>query len=143
MMIGKDDIETYIPQRKPMVMVDQLVSITGSTAVSAFTITEDNIFLSGGYFSEPGLLENIAQTAAIHAGFQFRRKEQDVPVGFIAAIKDLAIDALPALHTVIQTTVRIVNTVFDVTIIDGTVEQDGTILCRCEMKIFIKPPSLS
>jgi hypothetical protein len=61
-----------------------------------------------------------------------------VPIGYIAAIKDLKIFQLPESNSVITTTVTVKNQVLDITLVEGEVKQNGVVLCQCEMRIFAK-----
>ena len=131
-------ITSLIPQRPPMVMVDTLLHGDAMTATTSFLILPGNIFVEDERLAEPGMIENIAQTAAAMIGYQCALQKIPVPVGFIAAVKDLQIHSLPAVSTRIQTHVVITNTVLNVTIIQGHIEQTGKLLCTCEMKILIK-----
>ncbi len=134
----RDDIIRYIPQRYPIVMVHELVEADEDHAVTALTIEPDNVFVSKEYFSEPGLVENIAQTAAMHVGYQCALKNIPIPIGYIAAVKDLKIQSLPKQNTRIITSVKVTNKVLDVTVVEGRIEQEGNLLCSCEMRIFAK-----
>ena len=138
MLATRDDIIKYIPQRHPIVMVHALVEADDSHAVTELAIEPDNIFVSNEFFAEPGLVENIAQTAAMHVGYQCSLKNIPIPIGYIAAVKDLKIQALPKQNTRIRTSVRVTNKVLDVTVVEGRVEQEGNLLCSCEMRIFAK-----
>ena len=138
MLATRDDITKYIPQRHPIVMVHALVEADDSHAVTELGIEPDNIFVSNEFFAEPGLVENIAQTAAMHVGYQGSLKNIPIPIGYIAAVKDLKIRALPKQNTRITTSVRVTNKVLDVTVVEGRVEQEGNLLCSCEMRIFAK-----
>ncbi|HYI78135.1 MAG TPA: 3-hydroxyacyl-ACP dehydratase [Chryseolinea sp.] len=138
MLATRDDITKYIPQRHPIVMVHALVEADDNHAVTELEIESDNVFLSEGFFAEPGLVENIAQTAAMHVGYQCSLKNIPIPIGYIAAVKDLKIQALPRQNSRISTTVTITNKVLDVTVVEGRVEQEGNLLCSCEMRIFAK-----
>ena len=138
MLATREDITKYIPQRHPIVMVHALVEADDSHAVTELTIEPDNVFVSNEFFAEPGLIENIAQTAAMHVGYQCSLKNIPIPIGYIAAVKDLKIQALPKQNTRITTSVRVTNKVLDVTVVEGRVEQDGNLLCSCEMRIFAK-----
>jgi 3-hydroxyacyl-[acyl-carrier-protein] dehydratase len=138
MLATRNDITKYIPQRHPIVMVHALVEADDSHAVTEFDIESENVFLSEGFFAEPGLVENIAQTAAMHVGYQCSLKNIPIPIGYIAAVKDLKILTLPKLNSRISTTVTITNKVLDVTVVEGRVEQEGHLLCSCEMRIFAK-----
>lgn len=138
MLATRNDITKYIPQRAPIVMVHDLLEASDDHVVTRFNIEGDNVFLSGGAFAEPGLVENIAQTAAVHVGYQCAMKNLPIPIGYIAAIKDLKVLSLPPQDVVIKTSVRVTNKVLDVTVVEGKVEQDGKLLCSCEMRIFAK-----
>ncbi|HYG02542.1 MAG TPA: 3-hydroxyacyl-ACP dehydratase [Chryseosolibacter sp.] len=139
MLVLKNEIEKYIPQRKPVVMVDALLDADEKSARSVFQIEHDNLFVEDGFFREPGLIENIAQTAALHAGFRSRQLGVPVPVAFIAAIRQLEVFVLPEIGAELITKVTIINSVFDVTIIHGEVTNNGSLLCKCEMRIYVKP----
>ena len=134
----RDDITKYIPQRDPIIMVHELLEADDDHAVTNFVIEPDNVFVSNEYFKEPGLVENIAQTAAMHVGYQCALKNIPIPIGYIAAVKDLKIFSLPRHNTRIATSVKVTNKVLDVTVVQGKVEQDGNLLCSCEMRIFAK-----
>ena len=64
-LIEGEALREILPQKFPMVMVDKLLFSDEKTAVSGFTILADNIFCENGFFTQAGMLENIAQTAAI------------------------------------------------------------------------------
>ena len=138
MLANQDDILQYIPQRNPIVMVHNLVEATDTHAVTQLAIAPTNLFVSNGWFIEPGLVENIAQTAAVHVGYQCAKKNIPIPIGYIAAVKGLKIEGLPQENTTITTSVEIVNKVLDITVVHGKVEQEGRVLASCEMRIFAK-----
>jgi len=142
MLADKTNIEALIPQRQPVVMVHELLMASEDTAVSRFVVEPDNIFVSESFLTEAGLIENIAQTAAAHAGYTHRLKNVPVPIGFMAAMKDLVVHDLPEINSLLETTVVITNRIFDVTIIRGVVCQNQRELCSCEMKIFTKTLSI-
>ncbi len=138
MLATRKDITKYIPQRDPIIMVHELVEADDDHAVTNLVIEPDNVFVSNKYFREPGLVENIAQTAAMHVGYQCSLKNIPIPIGYIAAVKDLKIFSLPRHNTRIATSVKVTNKVLDVTVVEGKVEQEGNLLCSCEMRIFAK-----
>jgi 3-hydroxyacyl-[acyl-carrier-protein] dehydratase len=138
MLANQDDILQYIPQRNPIVMVHSLVEASDTHAVTQLAIDPTNLFVSGGQFIEPGLVENIAQTAAVHVGYQCSKRNIPIPIGYIAAVKNLKVVELPKENTTITTSVEIVNKVLDITVVQGKVEQNGTVLASCEMRIFAK-----
>ncbi|NJM24962.1 MAG: 3-hydroxyacyl-ACP dehydratase [Bacteroidia bacterium] len=138
MLATKEDITRYIPQRPPMLMVHNLVEASDEAATTELYIDPANVFVNNGYLREPGLVENIAQTAAVHVGFMCAQQHKPVPIGYIAAIKSLRINALPKPDSIISTQISFVNKVMDVTVVEGQVTQGEHVLCKCEMRIFAK-----
>src|SRR5690606_33018105 len=80
-------IKKLIPHREPMVMVDALVYYSAFKAISELTVQGTNIFVEEGYFNETGLIEHMAQTAALHTGYKFYLKKLPVKEGFIGSVK--------------------------------------------------------
>lgn len=138
MLANREDILGYIPQRRPIVMVHRLAEATDDSAVTQFDIEPDNVFIDNGSLAEPGMVENIAQTAAVHIGYQCSQKNIPIPIGYIAAIKDLKVKALPLANSSIATSVKVVNKVLDITVVHGEITQGSEILCSCEMRIFAR-----
>ncbi|AYL99557.1 3-hydroxyacyl-ACP dehydratase [Mucilaginibacter celer] len=120
-------------------MVDTLVSASEDTTRTTLLVLPGNVLVNDGELSEAGLTENIAQTAAAGAGYAARQLNKPVQPGFIGAIKNLGVFALPKVGDTIETEVKIENQVFDVTIIKGKITCKGDTLAQCEMKIFIQP----
>lgn len=139
-MKEKKNILEFIPQRPPFVMVDELLFSDESQTGSVFTVPEDNLMVKGGKFQEPGLLENIAQTAAARAGYTAVENNEPVKLGYIGAVKNFQVFELPPVHAKLLTTVTVTNQIFDVTAITGTVSFENRIIASCEMKIFIINP---
>ncbi len=135
---GDENIIELIPQKPPMVMIDKLIYSDNKRTETSFFIKEDNIFCENGVFCEPGLIENIAQTAAARQGFLVKKGKSDVLIGYIGAIKNLKINFLPKINTEINTEIIIENEILGVTIIYGKVKCDGKIAAECEMRIFIE-----
>lgn len=132
-----ENIESLIPQKPPFVMVDKLLSFTQTTTATGFGIRADNIFVEDGLFKEPGLVENIAQTAAARAGYVSRTENKPVLVGYIGAVTNLQIYNLPKTGDELITEITIENQIFDVTLISGKITCNGQLVAQCKMKIFI------
>ena len=138
MIITQDNITAIIPQRHPFVMIDQLVSCDEIFSNTTFLIKADNVLVDDGEFCEAVITENIAQTAAAGFGYIMLQNKKPIAAGYIAAIKNLEIFALPKVGEIVETNVAVTNQIFDVTIISGSVRCNGTLLASCEMKIYIK-----
>jgi 3-hydroxyacyl-[acyl-carrier-protein] dehydratase len=133
-------VKTLIPHRDPMVMIDELVYADRCQSVSRFTIKENNVFMSRGRFGEPGLIENIAQTAAAGSGFNRQREGKPNPVGYLGGLRNLRIDALPMANSELTTTVLVDNEIMGMTVVTGKIVCDGRIIVECEMKFMIANP---
>jgi predicted hotdog family 3-hydroxylacyl-ACP dehydratase len=138
MIVLKENIESLIPQRQPFVMIDELSFSDGNHTRTGLQIRADNIFVENNRFTEPGLLENIAQTAAARAGYEANKENAPVRVGYIGAVKNFEVFDLPKVGDTIETEIIIGNQVFDVSVIKGSVSCNKRVIAKCEMKIFIK-----
>ena len=131
------DILSLVPQRPPFVMIDTLLHYDELVTRTSFRILADNILVEKGQFSEAGLVENIAQTAAARAGYIATLTNQPVQVGYIGSIKNLEVYQLPKLNDELETEVTMENQIFDVTVVRGKVWCNQVLMAQCEMKIFI------
>jgi 3-hydroxymyristoyl/3-hydroxydecanoyl-(acyl carrier protein) dehydratase len=136
-MTAIDDIQQLIPQRPPFVMIDKLLSVTETATITGFNIPGNNIFVENGVFKEPGLVENIAQTAAASAGYVAHTGNKPVRVGYIGAVNGLQVFALPKAGDELITEITTENQIFDVTLISGKITCNGQLIAQCKMKIFI------
>ncbi|MBK5273204.1 MAG: 3-hydroxyacyl-ACP dehydratase [Bacteroidia bacterium] len=132
-----ENILSYIPQRAPFVMVDEIIYSGETITRSKFHIKPDNIFIKNGFLKEPGLIENIAQTAAAREGLISQKENKLVRLGYIGAIKNMVITGFPQINDEIITEIKIENQVFKVILITGKIVYNEIIIARCEMKIFI------
>jgi 3-hydroxymyristoyl/3-hydroxydecanoyl-(acyl carrier protein) dehydratase len=145
MLVTKENILRLIPQRPPIVMVDGLKEHSAEASVSVFRISADNIFVAEGYFQMPGLIENIAQTVALRAGYEHMLRMQSAggtamkpPVGFIGEVKNLLIHTLPPVGAEIETGVELLHHIFTASVVRGTVLYAGKVAAECEMKVFVQ-----
>ncbi|MEP0263956.1 hypothetical protein [Dokdonia sp.] len=112
------DIKDLIPQKFPFVMVDTLLGFSETNLISSFKILETNIFFNNHVFSEPGLIENMAQTVALHTGYDYFLRGETAPTGYIGSIKKMELYKLPELHDVIQTEAHILQEFMGVTLVE-------------------------
>jgi predicted hotdog family 3-hydroxylacyl-ACP dehydratase len=131
------NILSLIPQRKPFVMIDNLLRCDDVSTQTNFRVIADNIFVKNGKLHEPALVENIAQTAAARLGWLSRLANRAVPLGYIGAIKNLEIHDLPKINDLLETKITVENQIFDVSIIQGKIHCNGNLIAQCEMRIFI------
>ena len=131
------NISSLIPQRSPFVMIDELLCSNENSATTQFLISDNNVLVEDNYFQEPGLIENIAQTAAAKVGYEAAVAETQAPKGFIGAVHNLEIFQLPKVNDTIQTEIIVENQIFNATLISGKVTCNDTLMATCKMKIFL------
>lgn len=137
MLSNIQPMESYIPQKQPMVMISGMVKSAEQSTISELHITADNLLVERDCLSEAGIVENIAQTAALHAGYNLKPGEP-IKTGFIAALKNLQIYQLPKVGSRIETEIKLQHIVFGTTVIAGKVMLGDTLLADCEMKIYVQ-----
>lgn len=142
-LLKGSEVSALLPQDPPIEMVDKLWYSKDTISISGLTVLDSNIFSKDGEFQEPGIIENIAQTAALRLGYIVLEKQRngetsEPPIGFIGAIRKLKIHSLPKVGDDLVTQIEEGNTVFSVTIIHGEVRVNGELIAECEMKIFLK-----
>lgn len=132
-------VVNLIPQRPPMVMISRVVAYDKGEIQTELTVESDNFFVENGLFSESGLLENIAQSAAAMVGLEARGKGEDVLLGFIGGINKIKVSGFASASQTILTHVEIIQEVFNITLIRGKCFILDKMLLECEMKIVINP----
>ncbi|MBQ9138410.1 MAG: hydroxymyristoyl-ACP dehydratase [Alistipes sp.] len=132
-----DNILDLIPQRAPIVMVDEFLGIDENLSRTRFAVYKDNIFVEDNRLSECGLIEHIAQSAAARIGYIFRSKNQAVPIGYIGSVNDFSILRHPAVGEQIFTTIEVLQEVLGITLIRAVCCVAGEQIASCKMKIFL------
>jgi predicted hotdog family 3-hydroxylacyl-ACP dehydratase len=135
-MDRKWNIMDLIPQRPPFVMVEDVLFSDEEQTGSVTTITRENIMTENGHFTEEGLLENMAQTTAIHAGITARKEGVSMPMRVIGGLKEVEIYRLPRINETIKTVVSPKLSVINAKIFEGQVFSNETLIARGEIKVF-------
>lgn len=133
-----DLIKNLIPHREPMIMVDGLHYFDGEMAISKLTVLNSNIFLETNHFSETGLIEHMAQSAALLTGYKHQMNNLPIKEGFMAIIKNLNIEKLPKTNEVISTEVQITYEIATMTIVNLISKVNETIIATAEMTLVLK-----
>jgi len=140
MLAQGEEIYNLIPQKPPMVLVDNLLEFSKEKAITGFYINGDHILVRDGRLSESGLIENIAQSAALMTGWHARTndsKDQDAPIGVIGGVKNLKINFLPEINSELKTEIIVLHKVLNASMISGKITSNDRVCMECEMKIFL------
>lgn len=133
-----DNILDLIPQRAPIVMIDEFLGFKGEISRSRLVVREDNIFVDDNTLSECGLIEHIAQSAAARVGYIFKSKDMPIPLGFIGSVNNFAISRHPAVGDDIITEIEIIQEVLSITLIEARCFVNDEEIASCRMKIFLQ-----
>ena len=137
-MVNTKDIPILelLPQRPPFVMVDHLTDYSETQSSCCLTIRPDNIFLEKGCLAPSGIIEHIAQTCAARLGYyNCYILKTGVRLGFIGEVKDLNILRLPREGETIETTIMVMQEIFDVTLVTAEVRVGTEVIVTTRLKI--------
>lgn len=131
------EIASLIPQRQPIMMVNEYGYEDDDNCWSLLNINSDNIFLdASGRIIVEGVLEHIAQTAAAHIGFKHRLKGEEVGLGFIGDIKKCTVTGpMPTTGQSIKTRIKVMSQVNNITMISAETKCDDATIVSCRMKL--------
>lgn len=136
MKFNEIDVLELLPQRPPFVMVDHLTDYSETQSTCCLTVRADNVFFEKGCLTAPGLIEHIAQTCAARLGYyNCYVQKTGVRLGFIGEVKDLNILRLPHEGEMIETTIVVVQEIFDVTLVSAEVRVGAEVIATTLLKI--------
>ena len=130
-------IEELIPQRPPFVMIDRLVSSDEVYSVTELSIREDNLFVEEGRLSASGLIENIAQTCAARIGYINQSDDKPIKIGVIGSISNLNIERTPKVGEKLTTTIKLLEEVFQMTLVEAVIASNNEEIVHANMKIAL------
>lgn len=130
-------LNELIPQRPPFVMIDRLVSSDAVFSVTELEVRPDNLFVDNGRMTAAGLVENIAQTCAARIGYINLNSGETVKIGVIGSISNLNIARTPKVGEHLVTTIKLLEEVFQVTLVEAIVKSGDEVLAQCNMKIAL------
>ena len=137
MIADKKAVKKLKPQKAPFVMVDELIEYSADNLIANFTVEKDNIFTQNEVFVESGIIENMAQSVALHTGYQFFLLNKPAPIGYIGAIKKIEINRLPKLKEVLNTSVVILHEFMGITLVDIEVNIGAEQIAKGQMKTVL------
>jgi predicted hotdog family 3-hydroxylacyl-ACP dehydratase len=141
LLVNVENVANYLPQQEPFIMVDSLLETTETTAISQFLVKSDNVLVNDGILQESGLIENIAQTIALKAGYESVLRNEKPQVGFIVQIKDISFFDFPKVGEVVTTKIEILMNLQQMLVIKGESFSDEKALVICEMRVFLDNPT--
>ncbi len=132
-----NDLLKYIPQRSPFILVDKLFKTSEKEITTGFTVPDSHVMVTDGVLNEGGMIENIAQSAAMHIGYECIHQNKKVPLGYIASIKNLKIFQQPKCGDELVTEIKVLNEVMQMNIVSGIIKINNQPIAECELRVFI------
>ena len=132
------EVKLIIPQREPIIMIDEIVNHSDVKTTTSLTINKTNIFVEENIFQSSGLIENMAQSSAARMGIQTNKEGNKPLLGYIASIKNLMVNRLPEVGEKILTEIIIANKINNIIVIKAEGKVDNIIISSCELKVFIE-----
>ncbi len=135
MKIRKEHIESYLPQRAPFVMIDNLISVSDNNFESDFKINADNLFVEDGTLREFGLIENIAQSSAAGLAVLNKSNRDSAVHGFMGGISKLTVYHLPPVGQTLHTHITLMAQLGKMYLLKAVTFAEGIKLIECEIKV--------
>ena len=133
------DIQTLLPHRPPMVMVDRLVCADEKSAETVLDIRQDNIFVENGALQPYALMEVMAQTCAAQLGYtdKYILGHEGVKIGYIGSVKKMQIEAAPRVGETLTTRVRITEDFGDMRMVAAECFMEDRPIATAELVITL------
>ena len=137
MILSEKDVQNIIPQKHPFVLVGELLSIDEKTTRTNFKIPKNHILLINNELPSSALIENMAQTAAVRAGYFAKAQNSKPKTGFIGSIKNFEVYRTAKSGEILTTTITNTNEIFNASIVEGKIFCQEQLVAKGELKIFL------
>lgn len=127
-----------LPQRPPFQFIDTITHVTEDEIQSSFLISKQSLFLLDDTLSESALIENMAQTIAAGNSLHQQSTTKTPQIGFIGAIKKIKIQRSPAVHDLLETTVKTLHVIGDARIAEAKIFCNQIEIASAELTIFVQ-----
>lgn len=131
------DIEKLIPHRGRMKLIDDILEISGDTAVTSSQVSDRWPLCKGSFVHPIVLIEIVAQAAGVYVSWKKGVDKGGGGLGWLVGIKnaDFFLDRIP-LHTALITTVKNLYSAGNYNVLEGTVTAGADLLCRIQLQVF-------
>ncbi len=137
-IIKGDEILDLIPQREPFVFVHSYYGEEEEVFYTGYLPESGTLFTENGYFAETGIIEHMAQSAAVIVGHGYKNKGEEIPVGFIGAVSKFELNILPSVGKELYTGTRFLAQYGDISLVECIISSDDVRVASGELKIFLQ-----
>ncbi len=135
-------ITQLLPHRDPFLLISNLIASNKEETITQFNIDAKHVLVTGGFLTEGGLIENIAQTAAAGLAYQNNAdNEEDTnepSIGYLGQVKNFKLHQLPAVGEVIETKTVNTNQIMNAHIVQAEVFLDEILIAEAEVRVFVQ-----
>lgn len=131
------DVTALLPQKKPFVMVDTLLAYTEESIKASYTVKASDVFVYNDYFLEAGIIEHMAQTVALHTGYQFFLRNEIAPTGYIGSISEVKVEKMAKVGDQLTTEVNILQEFMGITLVSALTALNGKVIASGKMKTVL------
>lgn len=132
----REHIQAILPQRAPIVMVDEVWAEDADHARTLLSIRNDNFFLHDSLLLEAGIIEHIAQSAAAMVGT--RSIGEEAHLGYIGELRNIHIERLPHIGETLLTEVAVIAEASGISLVEASVTAGEDRIAGGQMKVFIE-----
>jgi len=134
---GSLDLDALLPHRGRMRLVERALEWSDDEVLVAATLHAGWPLVAGERAETTGLLEFVAQSAAVLMGWRRRREEQQGGAGVLVGFRSATFERpwLP-LGAELRCRARLLRSLQSYAAFSGEVEWRGQIVCRAELQAF-------
>lgn len=137
------NILDLIPQRPPILMVDHFDGLTvDGVSLTTYRVPSEGLFVTEGFLTPSGVIEHMAQSAAARIGWLATQQGGSVAIGYIGAIGRFHYHQKPHCGQQITTTIRVVQELFSLSLVQATSRVGDTVVAEGELKIFLNDAAI-
>ena len=126
-----------MPHQPPMRFVDRLLDVGENSGSTAFTIGPGNLFLDEkGHLLRETLVEVMAQAFMAVSVYRARQSGDATPGGYLAGLRNIRFYEDASQGDTLITKVRVTDQIAQITIVEGQVFRDQTLLAEGELRLY-------
>ena len=132
------EVKEIIPQREPMIMIDDVMECSPGSGICRKTISEDDPFIIEGNMPRQFLIEMIAQSVAAINGISFREKSSEpVPEGYLVGVKNFQVQKKIPCGRELQIKVTEESSLGNISIFFGEVFSGDDLIASGSLKFYL------
>lgn len=135
---GLESVETYVPQRGAMLLIDRIIELSEEHAVAEVDIRSEGLFMRKGKMPAWVGIEYMAQTISAWAGGRSQRSGGKTKIGLLLGSRryEAMQPAFPAGSTLRVEVRRELAGESGLGVFDGRILVDGALIASAKVTVF-------